>query len=96
VSSRRPLAAANSSAESTPASCRSANSLICAASVGVADGAASPAGDGEVPAPSRLARTAAITAWIHRYNTVRLHSSIGYVPPIEWELKYRHTGQLAA
>jgi putative transposase len=36
------------------------------------------------------------TAWIHRYNAVRLHSSIGYVPPIEWELKYRHTEQQAA
>ena len=31
---------------------------------------------------------AAITAWIKRYNAVRLHSSLGYVPPIEWELNY--------
>ncbi|MDA8368147.1 MAG: IS3 family transposase [Actinomycetota bacterium] len=31
---------------------------------------------------------AAITAWINRYNTVRLHSTIGYVPPVEWELHY--------
>jgi putative transposase len=45
---------------------------------------------------TRAEAVAAITAWIHRYNTVRLHSSIGYVPPIEWELKYRHTEQLAA
>lgn len=30
----------------------------------------------------------AITAWIHHYNTVRLHSSIGNVPPIEWELRF--------
>jgi putative transposase len=31
----------------------------------------------------------AITAWIKHYNAVRLHSSIGNVPPIEWELNYR-------
>lgn len=30
----------------------------------------------------------AITAWINRYNKTRLHSSIGYVPPIEWEISY--------
>lgn len=38
----------------------------------------------------------AIEAWIRRYNNVRLHSSIGYVPPIEWELHYRLTQQQAA
>ena len=38
----------------------------------------------------------AITAWINRYNAVRLHSAIGYVPPIEWELKYRHQEAEAA
>lgn len=32
---------------------------------------------------------AAITAWIRRYNTVRLHSTIGNIPPIEWEINYR-------
>jgi transposase InsO family protein len=31
---------------------------------------------------------AAITAWIKRYNAVRLHSSLGYPPPVEWELNY--------
>jgi transposase InsO family protein len=31
----------------------------------------------------------AITIWINRYNSVRLHSSIGNVPPVEWELEYR-------
>jgi transposase InsO family protein len=31
---------------------------------------------------------AAITAWIKRYNAVRLHTSLGYVPSIEWELNY--------
>ena len=38
------------------------------------------------PMPGR-----AIIAWINRYNAVRLHSSLGNVPPIEWELRYRHT-----
>ncbi len=31
----------------------------------------------------------AIFAWIHTYNHRRLHSSLGYVPPIEWEQRYR-------
>jgi putative transposase len=30
----------------------------------------------------------AIFAWINRYNTRRLHSSLGYLPPIEWENTY--------
>ena len=30
----------------------------------------------------------AITVWIRHYNNVRLHSSIGKVPPIEWELRF--------
>lgn len=38
----------------------------------------------------------AITIWINRYNAVRLHSSIGNVPPIEWELVYRRQELLAA
>jgi len=38
----------------------------------------------------------AITAWINRYNTVRLHSSLGNVPPVEWELRYSQAGLLAA
>jgi len=38
----------------------------------------------------------AITAWITRYNTVRLHSSLGNVPPVEWELRYSQAGLLAA
>jgi Integrase core domain len=37
----------------------------------------------------------AITAWIHRYNTRRLHSSIGRIPPIEWEISYRRQEQQA-
>jgi transposase InsO family protein len=31
----------------------------------------------------------AITAWIKHYNATRLHSSLGNLPPIEWELRYR-------
>jgi len=38
----------------------------------------------------------AITAWIHRYNTRRLHSSIGRIPPIEWEISCRRQEQQAA
>jgi putative transposase len=30
----------------------------------------------------------AIIAWINRYNAVRLHSTLGNVPPIEWELRF--------
>jgi transposase InsO family protein len=45
---------------------------------------------------TRAQARAAITAWIHRYNAVRLHSSLGYVPPIEWELNYRRQQLQAA
>ena len=31
----------------------------------------------------------AIFAWINTYNHRRLHSSLGYVAPIEWEHQYR-------
>ncbi len=30
----------------------------------------------------------AIFAWINQYNTRRLHSTLGYLPPIEWENTY--------
>ncbi len=30
----------------------------------------------------------AIFTWINRYNTRRLHSSLQYLPPIEWENTY--------
>jgi transposase InsO family protein len=36
----------------------------------------------------------AIIAWINHYNTVRLHSTLGNVPPIEWELRH-HRAELA-
>ena len=31
----------------------------------------------------------AIFAWINRYNHRRLHSSLGYQPPVTWEANYR-------
>ncbi len=39
--------------------------------------------------PDRASARRAIFAWINRYNQLRLHSSLGYVPPIEWEQHYR-------
>jgi len=45
---------------------------------------------------TRAQAKAAINAWIRRYNAVRLHSTLGYVPPIEWELMYRVRQQGAA
>jgi transposase InsO family protein len=45
---------------------------------------------------TRAEAMAAINAWIRRYNNVRLHSTLGYVPPIEWELRYRLTQQQQA
>jgi len=30
----------------------------------------------------------AIIAWIKPYNAVRRHSTLGYVPPVEWELRF--------
>lgn len=45
---------------------------------------------------TRAQAKAAINAWIRRYNAVRLHSTLGYVPPIEWELNYRRHHQQEA
>ena len=36
----------------------------------------------------RVGARRAIFAWINRYNTRRLHSSLRYLPPIEWENTY--------
>ncbi len=44
---------------------------------------------------SRAEARRAIIAWINHYNAVRLHSSLGNVPPIEWELRH-HPSTLAA
>jgi putative transposase len=30
-----------------------------------------------------------VARWVHWYNTTRLHSSIGNLPPIEYEIAYR-------
>jgi putative transposase len=38
----------------------------------------------------------AIIGWINHYNAVRLHSSVGNVPPIEWELRFHQSDLLAA
>ena len=44
---------------------------------------------------SRAEARRAIIAWINHYNAVRLHSSLGNVPPIEWELHhYRSTAAM--
>lgn len=39
--------------------------------------------------PDRATARRAIFAWINRYNTRRRHSSLGYIPPIDWENHYR-------
>lgn len=31
------------------------------------------------------------TAWIHWFNTIGLHSSIDYLPPVEFEQRYHDT-----
>jgi len=38
----------------------------------------------------------AIVAWISYYNAARLHSSLGYLTPIEWELAHHRRMQEAA
>lgn len=39
----------------------------------------------------------AIFTWINRYNTRRLHSTLGYLPPTEWENTYhQHPADQAA
>ncbi len=45
---------------------------------------------------TRAQAKAAITAWVVRYNSVRLHSTLGYIPPIEWELSYYRQAVKAA
>ena len=51
-----------------------------------------------VPDADRLPGGArrAIIGWINHYNAVRLHSSLGNIPPIEWELRFNQPGRLAA
>jgi putative transposase len=38
----------------------------------------------------------AVFAWIARYNHRRLHSTIGYLPPAEWERQHRQQNRIAA
>lgn len=38
----------------------------------------------------------AIVWWINHYNAARLHSSLGNIPPIEWELRYARRSLQAA
>ncbi len=35
--------------------------------------------------PDRATARRAIFTWINRYNQLRLHSSLGFLPPSEWE-----------
>ncbi|XCI61377.1 hypothetical protein MPNTM1_02519 [Mycolicibacterium parafortuitum] len=30
-------------------------------------------------------------SWVHWYNTARLHSSLGYLSPVDYENRYRDT-----
>jgi transposase InsO family protein len=39
--------------------------------------------------PDRASARRAIFAWINAYIHRRLHSSLGYIPPVEWENQYR-------
>ena len=39
--------------------------------------------------PDRASARRAIFAWVNTYNHRRLHSSLGYIPPVEWEANYR-------
>jgi len=43
---------------------------------------------------TRAQARASIFAWIQHYNRWRLHSTIGYLPPIEWERRYALTHPL--
>jgi putative transposase len=45
---------------------------------------------------SRADARRAIIAWINHYNAVRRHSSLGNVPPIQWELRYARRQLFAA
>ncbi len=44
---------------------------------------------GNTPLTGSAQARRAIFAWINTYNGRRLHSSLGYIPPIEWEQRYR-------
>jgi transposase InsO family protein len=46
--------------------------------------------------PNRAVARRAIFAWINRYNQQRLHSSLDYMPPTEWENQYYQEADQAA
>jgi transposase InsO family protein len=48
---------------------------------------------GAHPQVSTIAR-AAIFAWINWYNRFRLHSTNGYLSPVEWEQQHAIIGPL--
>ena len=54
--------------------------------------ASTPGGDNLPPAPPSLLdhaeARAAVFAWINWYNRFRLHSTNGYLSPIEWEQQH--------
>ena len=39
--------------------------------------------------PTRAEARRAIFRWVNWYNTTRLHSTLNYTPPAEWEQQYR-------
>jgi putative transposase len=38
----------------------------------------------------------AIFAWVHRYNARRRHSTIGLIPPLEWERRHQQHAPIAS
>jgi putative transposase len=45
---------------------------------------------------TRAEARAAIFSWIHYYNRQRLHSTNGYLPPVEWEQQHAAISPLAS
>lgn len=45
---------------------------------------------------SRSQARRVITAWARHYNAVRLHSSLGNIPPVNWELRYAQQDLMVA
>jgi putative transposase len=45
---------------------------------------------------SRSQARRVIIAWVRHYNAVRLHSSLGNIPPVNWELRYAQQNLMVA